>query len=97
MPYALRLSPKTHRGITKYIKENVARGAKTEVLDAIYAHLNALAANPFQGLNQNGPGVPLFRFSLMASDQIRRYLQVTYIFTPDEKAIRIISFGIVPM
>jgi hypothetical protein len=97
MPYELRLSPRTKENITDYIRENVEEGAKTEVLDAIYAALHTRTQGPPSVRRRTRPGPLLYRFQVRASDGIGRFLEFAWSFTPDETAIRISYFGPVSM
>jgi hypothetical protein len=93
MGYELRLSPQTQENITRYIRENVDAGAKTEVLDAIYAAMHSLTQGPPEARRQTRPGPLVYRFQVRASDGIGRFLEFAYSYTPDEVAIRISHFG----
>lgn len=97
MSYELRLSPQTQESITRYIRENVDPGAKTEVLDAIYAALHTLTHGSPEVRRRTRPGPLLYRFHVRASDGIGRFLEFAWSFTPDEKAIRVSYFGPVSM
>ena len=93
MPYELRLSPQTQENVTRYIRENVEEGAKTEVLDEIYAAMHRLTQGPPEGRRRTRPGPLLYRFQVRASDGVGRFLEFAYSYTPDEVAIRISHFG----
>lgn len=67
MGYELRLSPQTQENITHYIRENVEAGAKTEVLDAIYAAMHSLTQGPPETRRQTRPGPLVYRFQVRAS------------------------------
>jgi hypothetical protein len=97
MPYTLKLSPKTARSIRAYVK-NTDCADRAELAGLIRAELERFADMRTVDRRDWGPGVPLHRFFLRTSDGIGRYLQVTYRYDEDERAIWITSFaGIVPM
>lgn len=87
MPYALKLSPEVQSAIRVYVKESVEYEHRLEVIGMIMRALNSLADNPRQGFNHHSPGPPVFRFEVFAGDKMRRYLQVSFRFTEDEKSI----------
>jgi glycerol-3-phosphate dehydrogenase len=93
MPYELRLSPGTQASIRQYVRERFKKEERTLAIQVIQSNLLTLAANPHAIKQPYWAVRPFYRFSIKLSDDVTRWVRVTFIFDQDEKGISIIDFG----